>query len=184
MNSSECTAAVPSDATTHPMPSEIALPPSPQIQPVWVSHNCSIFASRWPAGWPTLNPRSTSTVILACRNCFINTGMTVKVGNFGMAQKLYASDYVRVCGQVVLPIRWMAPESIIYGIFSLQSDVWSFGVVVWEVFSFALQPYFGLANGDITDMILCGKLLCKKGAQIISSPSSRIAAGTWSRAKG
>ena len=47
---------------------------------------------------------------LACRNCLIKTGMTVKVADFGMAKKLYASDYVRIEGRADLPIRWMAPE--------------------------------------------------------------------------
>ena len=98
---------------------------------------------------------------LSCRNCLIKTGMIVKVADFGMAQKLYAGDYIRINGQVVLPIRWMSPESIVYGTFSSQSDVWSFGVVVWEVFSFALQPYWGFANSDVTDMVRRGKLLLK-----------------------
>ena len=78
-----------------------------------------------------------------------------------MAQKLSTSDYVRIEGQVELAIRWMAPESRMYGTFSLKSDVWSFGVVVWEVFSFALQPYGGLTDCDVTDMIRRGELLCK-----------------------
>ena len=98
---------------------------------------------------------------LACRNCLIKTGMTVKVADFGMARQLHASDYVRVEGCLQLPIRWMAPESIMYGMFSSKSDVWSFGVVVWEVFSFAMQPYWGLSNGDVTDMIRQDQLLGK-----------------------
>ena len=101
---------------------------------------------------------------LACRNCLIKTGMIVKVADFGMSQNLYSRDYYRVEGQAVLPVRWMPPESIIYGTFSTLGDVWSFGVVVWEIFSFALQPYWGCSNDAVTDMIRHGKLLSKPDA--------------------
>ena len=64
-------------------------------------------------------------------------------------------------GEASLPVRWMPPESLIYGTFSTKGDVWSFGVVVWEVFSFAMQPYWGLPNSDVVEMIRCGKVLNK-----------------------
>jgi len=49
----------------------------------------------------------------------------------------------------VLPIRWMAPESIMYGKFTMATDVWSFGIVMWEVFTHGQQPYFGLTNEEV-----------------------------------
>ena len=106
---------------------------------------------------------------LACRNCLVKScdwnqtasGLIIKIGDFGMSQNLYSSDYYRIRGQAVLPVRWMSPEAIIYGKFSTESDVWSFGVVMWEVFSFAMQPYYGTSNEEVTEFIRRHKVLTK-----------------------
>ena len=105
---------------------------------------------------------------LACRNCLVKSckqenqtdcGVIIKIGDFGMSHNLYSSDYYRVKGTAVLPVRWMSPESVIYGKFSTESDVWSFGVVMWEVFSFAMQPYYGISNEEVTEAIRRLKIL-------------------------
>ena len=96
---------------------------------------------------------------LACRNCLVDSSMSIKIGDFGMAKNLYSKDYYRINGHVVLPVRWMSPEALIYGKFSVEGDVWSFGVVMWEVFSFALQPYYGISNEEVTQTIRNGKTL-------------------------
>lgn len=98
---------------------------------------------------------------LACRNCLVQTGMIVKIADFGMSQNLYSRDYYRVSGEACLPVRWMPPESVIYGTFSSKGDVWSFGVVVWEIFSFGMQPYWGISNDSVVEMLRRGKLLDK-----------------------
>ncbi|XP_074603859.1 tyrosine-protein kinase transmembrane receptor Ror-like isoform X2 [Brevipalpus obovatus] len=64
-----------------------------------------------------------------------------------------------VNGTKMLPIRWMSPESIVYGKFTLESDLWSFGVVLWEIFSFGKQPYYGHSNDEVVKLILQGILL-------------------------
>ena len=61
--------------------------------------------------------------------------------------------FLRVRGRAVLPIRWMAPESIIYGKFTTATDVWSFGVVVWEVFTYGQQPYVGMTNEEVINLV-------------------------------
>ena len=96
---------------------------------------------------------------LACRNCLVSSGMIVKIADFGMSQNLYSKDYYRLTGEASLPVRWMPPESIVYGTFSTRGDVWSFGVVMWEIFSFGMQPYWGSANDTVVDMIRKGTLL-------------------------
>lgn len=49
----------------------------------------------------------------------------------------------------MLPVRWMAPESIVYGRFTLESDIWSYGVVLWEIYSYGKQPYYGRSNEEV-----------------------------------
>ena len=96
---------------------------------------------------------------LACRNCLIKSDLVVKIGDFGMSKNLYSKDYYRINGKAVLPVRWMSPESLIYGKFSIEGDVWSFGVVMWEVFSFALQPYYGITNEQVIEVVRKGRTL-------------------------
>ncbi|KAL1428542.1 hypothetical protein MTO96_002907 [Rhipicephalus appendiculatus] len=66
---------------------------------------------------------------LATRNCLVGDMLVVKIGDFGMSRDVYSTDYYRVGRHTMLPIRWMPPESILYRKFTVESDVWSFGVV-------------------------------------------------------
>lgn len=63
--------------------------------------------------------------------------------------------------QGLLPVRWMAPESLKDGIFTSQSDVWSFGVVLWEMVTLASQPYQGLANEQVLKFVIGGGVMEK-----------------------
>lgn len=62
---------------------------------------------------------------LAARNCMVAEDLTVKIGDFGMTRDIYETDYYRKGGKGLLPVRWMAPESLKDGIFTSHSDVWS-----------------------------------------------------------
>lgn len=61
---------------------------------------------------------------LAARNCMVTADMTIKIGDFGMGRDVYYSEYYRKGGKGMLPVRWMAPESLRDGICTSKSDVW------------------------------------------------------------
>ncbi|KAJ3631669.1 hypothetical protein MTP99_012785 [Tenebrio molitor] len=86
---------------------------------------------------------------LAARNCMVAGDHTVKIGDFGMARDVYETDYYKKETVGLLPVRWMAPESLADGVFTSDSDVWSYGVVLWEMATLAEQPYQGLANEEV-----------------------------------
>lgn len=96
---------------------------------------------------------------LACRNCLVGAGLTVKIADFGMSRDVYTCDYYKIGGSRLLPVRWMSPESVMYGRFTLESDVWSYGVVLWEIYSFGKQPYYGQSNEEVVKLILQGIML-------------------------
>ena len=88
---------------------------------------------------------------LAARNCLVGRDFVVKISDFGMSRKLYDSVYYRVQGHLILPIRWMAYECF-YGKFSVKSDVWSFGVTIWEIFTLAEnEPYHQMTDEELID---------------------------------
>jgi serine/threonine protein kinase len=99
---------------------------------------------------------------LACRNCLVDTALsTVKIADFGLSKDVVMEDYYTLATKTILPVRWMAPESLTRGNFSKASDVWSLGVVMYEVFTHGDRPYASLGNGEVLDFITGGGRLAR-----------------------
>lgn len=96
---------------------------------------------------------------LAARNCMVSEDLTVKIGDFGMTRDIYETDYYRKGTKGLLPVRWMAPESLKDGVFTSSSDVWSYGVVLWEMATLASQPYQGLSNDQVLRYVIDGGVM-------------------------
>ncbi|XP_035903371.1 insulin-like receptor isoform X5 [Anopheles stephensi] len=96
---------------------------------------------------------------LAARNCMVAEDLTVKIGDFGMTRDIYETDYYRKGTKGFLPVRWMAPESLKDGMFSSSSDVFSYGVVLWEMATLASQPYQGLTNDQVLRYVIDGGVM-------------------------
>lgn len=75
--------------------------------------------------------------------------LVTRVSNLPSFVTEIAFSCLQVGGHTMLPIRWMPPESIMYRKFSTESDVWSFGVILWEIFTYGKQPWFQLGNNEV-----------------------------------
>ncbi|XP_042160669.1 epithelial discoidin domain-containing receptor 1-like isoform X3 [Oncorhynchus tshawytscha] len=116
---------------------------------------------------------------LATRNCLVGGEKgesggdrggerPIKIADFGMSRNLYAGDYYRIQGRAVLPIRWMAWECILMGKFTTASDVWAFGVTLWEMLSVCQeQPYSNLTDEQVIDN--AGEFFRDHGRQVYLS---------------
>uniref|UniRef100_A0A671STP7 receptor protein-tyrosine kinase n=1 Tax=Sinocyclocheilus anshuiensis TaxID=1608454 RepID=A0A671STP7_9TELE len=115
---------------------------------------------------------------LATRNCLVGGERgegedrggerQIKIADFGMSRNLYAGDYYRIQGRAVLPIRWMAWECILMGKFTTASDMWAFGVTLWEMLSVCQeQPYSHMTDEQVIDN--AGEFFRDQGRQVYLS---------------
>ena len=93
---------------------------------------------------------------LAARNVLVGVNYTVKIADFGMSQNLYSAYYYKVGGRIFLPIRWMAYECF-FGKFSVKTDVWAFGITLFEVFTLCkCQPFPNLSDQEMIEDAIKG----------------------------
>ena len=89
---------------------------------------------------------------LAARNVLVNAQLICKIADFGLSREIEsATEYVTRGGKI--PVRWTAPEAIAYRKFTSASDVWSFGIVAWEVMSYGERPYWNWSNQNVIKAI-------------------------------
>ncbi|KAM3925183.1 hepatocyte growth factor receptor [Leptodactylus fuscus] len=98
---------------------------------------------------------------LAARNCMLDETFTVKVADFGLARDVYDKEYYSVHNKTgaKLPVKWMALESLQTQKFTTKSDVWSFGILLWELMTRGAPPYADVNSFDITVYLLQGRRL-------------------------
>lgn len=95
---------------------------------------------------------------LAARNVLLVTQHYAKISDFGLSKAIGSDENyykAKSCGK--WPVKWYAPECINYYKFSSKSDVWSFGVLMWEAYSYGQKPYKGMKGGEVSQMIESGK---------------------------
>uniref|UniRef100_A0A8C8CPS0 non-specific protein-tyrosine kinase n=1 Tax=Oncorhynchus tshawytscha TaxID=74940 RepID=A0A8C8CPS0_ONCTS len=89
---------------------------------------------------------------LAARNCLVGESNLLKISDFGMSRQeddgIYSSS-----GLKQIPIKWTAPEALNYGRYSSESDVWSYGILLWETFSLGVCPYPGMTNQQAREQV-------------------------------
>ncbi|VDL89338.1 unnamed protein product [Schistocephalus solidus] len=98
---------------------------------------------------------------VAARNVLVANETCVKLADFGMARQLGELDYYVAEPGRKVPIKWMAPESLQSRIFSSASDVWMFGVCMWEILSFGLKPFSNLTNAEAVEHVANGERLSR-----------------------
>lgn len=94
---------------------------------------------------------------LAARNCLVTSTLNVKISNPSLSKDTYSCEYCRYHGST-LPIRWMPAEAIFDDEFSTKSDVWSFAVLVWEIFNQAELPFQDLIDDSFLKVIKAREL--------------------------
>lgn len=94
---------------------------------------------------------------MAARNILVTKENNLKIADFGLARKLTSSNhYYRKQTVSRLPVKWMAPESLLQSIYSLRSDVWSFGILLWEIESLGETPYPTIDVENLSKILMEG----------------------------
>lgn len=125
------------------------------------SHDLTSFCYQIAKGMQYLSSKGIIHRDLAARNILVGENHTCKVADFGFARDIMTSIVYERKSEGRLPIRWMAPESLYDNIFSVKSDIWSFGVLVWEIVTLGSTPYPGIPAAEVMRRVRDGYRLDK-----------------------
>ncbi|KAM9313132.1 fibroblast growth factor receptor 1 [Gastrophryne carolinensis] len=98
---------------------------------------------------------------LAARNVLVTEDNVMKIADFGLARDIHHIDYYKKTTNGRLPVKWMAPEALFDRIYTHQSDVWSFGVLLWEIFTLGGSPYPGVPMEELFKLLKEGHRMDK-----------------------
>ena len=91
---------------------------------------------------------------LACRNIYVTINLSCRIADFGMCRELKKEQEYHKSSDTHIPVRWTAPESVFYQRYSEKSDVWSYGMTMYEIWGMCLKPWFALATEEVVDTLL------------------------------
>jgi len=96
---------------------------------------------------------------LAARNILMQSHSRIKISDFGLSRSLDSNDYYVQQSDTPIPIAWYAPESLAQSKFTSRSDVWSFGITAWEIYTFGQFPYGNMPSDEVYSFIASGRRL-------------------------
>ncbi|XP_067643570.1 fibroblast growth factor receptor homolog 1 [Eurosta solidaginis] len=130
--------------------------------PQLTEKNLVSFAFQIARGMEYLASRRCIHRDLAARNVLVSDDYVMKIADFGLARDIQDTDYYRKNTNGRLPIKWMAPESLQEKFYDSQSDVWSYGVLLWEIMTFGEQPYPNIMSAEeLYSYLITGKRMEK-----------------------
>lgn len=130
------------------------------------------FAHQVAKGMEFLSTKQCVHRDLAARNILIASGMILKIADFGYARDIQGHTYYRMMKEVRIPAKWTAPEFLESKTYTTKCDVWSFGVLLFEIFSLGDEPYGDMSAKDAMELVIRsteGSPLCKQRPSLMPS---------------